>query len=221
MERARCMRLHASLPLEFWTQAVDTVVYLINRGPSTALDGGILEEEWIGKKVDLSYLKVFGCEAFVHIDKENRKKLDAKSMRCTFIGYGSDDFGFRLWNLETNKVIRSRDVVFNEKVMYCDQLRKLNQTGQSNGELDEVTVQNELADKRNNHLQENIETDIGRVGTGVDKTEIGVGHTETDVDRIGTDIGQAEPTSANNRCGSGRGRSLSENLGGQRVVNES
>jgi hypothetical protein len=42
------------------------------------LDGRIPEEEWIGKKVNYSFLKTFGCEAFVHIDKENRTKLEAK-----------------------------------------------------------------------------------------------------------------------------------------------
>jgi hypothetical protein len=40
------------------------------------LDGGIPEEAWIGKKVNYSFLKTFGCEAFVHIDKENRTKLE-------------------------------------------------------------------------------------------------------------------------------------------------
>ena len=44
-----------------------------------ALDGGILEEMWIGKKVNYSFLKVFGCESFAHVNKEYRKKLDAKS----------------------------------------------------------------------------------------------------------------------------------------------
>ena len=71
MERARRMRLHAGLPLQFWAEAVDTAVYLINRGPSSSLDGGILEEAWIGKMVNYSFLKIFGCEAFSHIDKEN------------------------------------------------------------------------------------------------------------------------------------------------------
>ncbi|KAH9317745.1 hypothetical protein KI387_019514, partial [Taxus chinensis] len=46
MERARSMRLHARLPLSFWVEVVSTVVYLINRGPSSALDGGIPEEDW-------------------------------------------------------------------------------------------------------------------------------------------------------------------------------
>jgi hypothetical protein len=86
-------------------------------------DGGIPEEAWIGKKVNYSFLKTFGCEAFVHIDKENRTKLEEKSKKCTFIGYGVNDFGYRLWDYENHKIIRSRDVIFNEKVMYKDQLQ--------------------------------------------------------------------------------------------------
>ena len=38
------MRLHAGFLLQFWVDVVDTVFYLINRGPSISLDGGILEE---------------------------------------------------------------------------------------------------------------------------------------------------------------------------------
>ena len=33
IEHARCMRLHAGLPLQFWEDFVDTNVYLINKGP--------------------------------------------------------------------------------------------------------------------------------------------------------------------------------------------
>jgi len=55
MECARCMRLHAGLSLQFRADAVDIVVYLINRGPSSSLDGGIPEEAWTGKKVNYSF----------------------------------------------------------------------------------------------------------------------------------------------------------------------
>jgi len=73
MEHARCMRLHAGLPLQFWADAIYTAIYLINREPSSSLDGGVLEEAWTGKKVNYSFLKFFGCEAFVHI---NKKKIE-------------------------------------------------------------------------------------------------------------------------------------------------
>jgi hypothetical protein len=69
MEHTRSMRLHVGLPLQFWVDDVDTAVYLINIGPSISLDGRIPEEAWIGKKVNYYFLKTFGCQSFVHIDK--------------------------------------------------------------------------------------------------------------------------------------------------------
>ena len=78
MEHARCMRFHIGFPIQFWVDVVDIAIYLINRGPSIALDGGIPEEAWTGKKVNYSFFRTFGCEAFVHIDKEIRTKLEDK-----------------------------------------------------------------------------------------------------------------------------------------------
>jgi hypothetical protein len=120
MERARSMRLYVGFPLQLWEDDVDTSIYLINRGPSRSLDGGIIEEAWTSKKVNYSFFKTFICESFVHIDKENRRKLEAKSKKCTFIGYDVNDFGYLLWDYENKKIIRSRDVIFNGKVMYKD-----------------------------------------------------------------------------------------------------
>jgi len=122
MEHERCVRLHARFPLQFWADALDNVVYLINRGPSSSLDGGIPKETWIGKRVNYTFLKTFGCEAFFHNNKENGTKIKAKSKKCRFIGYGVNDFRYCFYDYEKQKIIRSRDVIFNEKVLYKDQL---------------------------------------------------------------------------------------------------
>ncbi|KAL5822188.1 hypothetical protein ACOSQ3_024070 [Xanthoceras sorbifolium] len=119
-ERARSIRLHAGLPKMLWAEAVNTAAYLINRGPSVPLDGGIPEEVWSGKEVNISHLRVFGCISYVHIDSAERSKLDAKSNKCVFVGYGGDEFGYRFWDYENRKIIRSRDVIFNENLMYKD-----------------------------------------------------------------------------------------------------
>ena len=119
-ERARSMRIHAGLPKMFWAEAVNTAAYLINRGPSIPLDGKIPKEVWSGKEVNLSHLRVFGCISYVHIDSAERSKLDAKSNKCVFVGYGDDEFGYQFWDYENRKIIRSRDVIFNENVMYKD-----------------------------------------------------------------------------------------------------
>ena len=88
MEHTRSMRLHAGLLLDMWAEAINTTIYLINRGPSTPLGYGIPEEAWTGKEVSYSFLKTFSCEAFAHIDSENRTKPEDKSKKCVSVGYG-------------------------------------------------------------------------------------------------------------------------------------
>ena len=60
----------AGLGQEFWAEAVDTARYLINRSPSSALEDKTPQEVWTGKKPSLSHLRVFGCDAYVHVPKE-------------------------------------------------------------------------------------------------------------------------------------------------------
>jgi hypothetical protein len=52
MERARSMRFHVGLTLQFWEDVVYTAIYLINKGTSISLDGIIPKEAWTGKKVN-------------------------------------------------------------------------------------------------------------------------------------------------------------------------
>jgi hypothetical protein len=66
-----------------------------------------LHEAWTGKKPSLEHLRVFGCDAYVHVPKENRSKLDNKAEKCIFIGYKDGIKGYKLWNPETKKVVYS------------------------------------------------------------------------------------------------------------------
>eukprot|EP00253_Pinus_taeda_P035873 PITA_35873 len=114
MERARSMLSGAGLGQEFWAEAVDTACYLVNRSPSSALEDKTPQEVWTGKTPSLSHLRVFGCDAYVHVPKEKRTKLDSKSEKCIFIGYKDGLKGYKLWNPVTREVVYSRDVVFRE-----------------------------------------------------------------------------------------------------------
>ena len=78
------------------------------------------EEVWNSKEVKFSHLKVFGYVSYVHIDSDTRSKLDAKSKICFFISYGDEKFGYRFWDEQNRKIIRSRNVIFNEQFMYKD-----------------------------------------------------------------------------------------------------
>jgi hypothetical protein len=85
--------------------------YLVNRSPSSVLDDKTPQEVWTGKKPSLTYLKVFGCEAYVHVPKESKSKLDKKVEKCIFIGCKDGLKGYKLWNPKTKKGVYIRDVV--------------------------------------------------------------------------------------------------------------
>ena len=93
---------------------------LTYRGPSVLMEFRLPEGVWNSKEVKFSHLKAFGCVSYVHIDSDARSKLDAKSKMCFFIGNSDEKFGYRFWDEQNRKIIRSRNVIFNEQVMYKD-----------------------------------------------------------------------------------------------------
>jgi hypothetical protein len=99
----------------FWAEAINTAVYLKNRSPTRCLDNITHFEALYGSKPAVHNLKVFGCKAFAHIPKENRKKLDAKAIKCIFIGNCSEFKAYKLFDPSTHKVFASRDVLFHEQ----------------------------------------------------------------------------------------------------------
>jgi len=93
-----------------------TVVYLINKCPSIALNFKTPEEIWFGHPPSLKQLKVFGCVAYAHIRQD---KLEPRVVKCIFLGYLEGVKGYKLWCLEDGfkRCLVSRDVVFNEAEM--------------------------------------------------------------------------------------------------------
>ena len=120
MEKVRCMLKMAKLSKEFWGEAVKTACYLINRAPCVPLEFETPNGVWTGKDASYSHLRVFGCKAFAHVSKEQRSKLDDKALPCIFVGYGDEEFGYRLWDPKMKKFIRSRDVIFHKNQSIAD-----------------------------------------------------------------------------------------------------
>ncbi|KAJ2945209.1 hypothetical protein O0L34_g9278 [Tuta absoluta] len=115
VEKARAMLHDAKLPKAYWGEAVNTAIHLKNLSPTQALKNKIPDELWYGKRLDVSHLRVFGCEAHSFIPKEKRSKLDSKTQSCIFVGYSTETKGYRLIDPRNPRaIILSRDVVFIE-----------------------------------------------------------------------------------------------------------
>ncbi|UYV67550.1 hypothetical protein LAZ67_5001174 [Cordylochernes scorpioides] len=84
VESARCLLHGRKMPLELWAEAVNTAVYLLNRCTTKVLGNSTPYEIWYKRKPSILHLKTFGCNAYVHIPKDNRKKLDKKKESCRY-----------------------------------------------------------------------------------------------------------------------------------------
>ena len=114
MEVARSMMFHANVPKRFWSDVVVTACYLINWIPTKVLKNISPYEVPNKTRPSIQHLRVFGCTCFVLIPGEQRNKLEAKSMKCMFIGYSPTQKGYKCYNTETRRVLVFRDVKFME-----------------------------------------------------------------------------------------------------------
>src|SRR5436190_22575839 len=113
MERVKAIIAEAKLDKRLWMEIADTVVYLKNHSPTSAVETTPYEL-WHGTKPNLSHLRIIGSTAYVHIPKEKRTKLDTHSHKGILVGYGGTN-QYKVWDLTRNDVVVSRDVVFIEE----------------------------------------------------------------------------------------------------------
>ena len=71
---------------------------------------------YIGKKPEVSHLKIFGCPVYVHIPKEKRTKLDPSGKKGIFVGYSKDSKAFRIYISGFHHIEISRDVTFEKEI---------------------------------------------------------------------------------------------------------
>ena len=145
------MLSEAKLPKHLWGEALYTAVHVINLSPAVALNSEVPNKIWFGKNVKYDHLRFFGCKSFVHVPKDERSKLDAKSRHCIFIGYGEDEFGYRFYDPIEKKLVRSRDVKFMED-QTIDKMEK-STPKEDNGVVDfepvQLPIQNLNTDAQN------------------------------------------------------------------------
>ncbi|MCP4490581.1 MAG: DDE-type integrase/transposase/recombinase, partial [Gammaproteobacteria bacterium] len=150
VEMVRAMLGDSKMQKKFWAEALSTAVYLKNRSPSAAVDKKTPFEAYYGHKPGVKHLKAFGCAAYAHVPKDERKKLDSKANKCWFLGYASSSKGYRLFDIKRGKVVVSRDVVFNEN----DQ-RQDKET--SNSQKEQQPLKIELSSSEEEPLEEATE----------------------------------------------------------------
>ncbi|KAG8499326.1 hypothetical protein CXB51_005873 [Gossypium anomalum] len=87
LDMARCLLFEAKMLNNFWAEAVNTSVYLLNKLPTNAVRGKTPFEAWFGQKPIVSHLKVFGCLCYALVPAEKRTKLEKRDVKFNEVSY--------------------------------------------------------------------------------------------------------------------------------------
>ena len=118
------MRHHTGLSNGFWIYAVKAKLHTYNFTLITRADYKTPTELWSSNQLIISHLRVFGCQAWVHILKKRRHKLEPKSREMIFIGYELGSKGYQFWDTAHHHIKISRDVKFNETLFPAKEATK-------------------------------------------------------------------------------------------------
>jgi hypothetical protein len=89
-------------------------VFIINRLPSSVLEDVLPYFKLFNKGPDYSLFRSFGCSCFLLLRPYSVHKLMFRSKRCIFLGYSTNQSGYRCLDPVSRKVYVSRHVVFDE-----------------------------------------------------------------------------------------------------------
>nr|BAB03249.1 polyprotein [Oryza sativa] len=119
-EMVNAMLDTAGLSKEWWGEAVLTACHVLNKIPMKHKEVTPFEE-WERKKLNLSYLRTWGCLAKVNVPIAKKRKLGPKTVDCVFLGYAIHSVGYRFLivnsgvpDMHVGTILESRDATFFE-----------------------------------------------------------------------------------------------------------
>jgi len=110
----RTMLIASGLARNFWTEALNTACYIINR----CMIRPILNktsELFKGRKPNIMHLRIFDYKCYVHNNgKDALEKFDPRSDEAIFLGYSSHSKAYKVFNKRTLCIEESVHVLFDE-----------------------------------------------------------------------------------------------------------
>jgi transposase InsO family protein len=113
VEMGRMMLNEHRTPRRFWADAISIACYISSRIFLRSILHLTPFELCFGRKLSVSHLRPFECKCFI-LKCDNLDKFESRSFDGILLGYTPHGRSYRVYNLETNTVVESCDVTFDE-----------------------------------------------------------------------------------------------------------
>jgi hypothetical protein len=100
-------------PRRYWAEAVNTACLVGNQISQRAFLNKTCYELMHGRAPRVSHFRAFVCRCFI-LKKDRLDKFDSRSSDGTFLGYASHSRAFHVLILDTNLVMETCEVTFDD-----------------------------------------------------------------------------------------------------------
>ncbi|KAJ9560205.1 hypothetical protein OSB04_005365 [Centaurea solstitialis] len=114
IEAARSMLIEAHLPIQFWAEAVNTACYTQNRSLIVKRFKKTSYELIRGRKPNIEYFHIFGCNCYIKNDRDALGKFDAIADDGFLVGYSTISKAYRVFNKRRQTIEETIHVKFDE-----------------------------------------------------------------------------------------------------------
>ena len=105
-----------SLSMFFWEEVSKTILYVRNRCSHKILKKMTLKESFMGVKLEVVDLRIFGFPGYIHVPKDKRMNLEHSRKKGIFVGYIESSNAHRICIPRSRKIEVNRDVTFEEEM---------------------------------------------------------------------------------------------------------
>ena len=110
---ARTLMMEKNVALKYWREVVSTTVYTLDKVQIKKGTNTTSFKLWYGHSPNVKHFKQFICKCYILKESRNGK-FDAKSDEGIFLGYSTRRKAYKCLNTNTNKVVKSANVNFDE-----------------------------------------------------------------------------------------------------------
>ena len=115
MDCARTLMMEKNVALNYWREVLSTTIYTLHQVQIKKGTNATPFELWYGHSPNVKHFKVFSRKCYILKDTRNGK-FDAKSDEDIFLGYSTRSKEYKCLNTNTNKIVESTNINFDEYI---------------------------------------------------------------------------------------------------------
>jgi hypothetical protein len=115
-QMARSMMNEKNIGQTYWVEAIHTAIHVLNKAHLRPQSDKTPYELWYGRPASIKHFKVFGSKFYIKNNDENLGKYDGRADEGIFLGYATNNKGYRCYNKRLHKMVDCIDVKFDEGI---------------------------------------------------------------------------------------------------------